>query len=59
MSERLIRVEAPHFTAALVMVDGRCAEAAPILKWALGKGEDWLRAYFAQKGWKAIEVWKK
>lgn len=56
MSERLIRVVAPHFVAALVMVDGRCTEAAPILKWAIGKGEDWLRAYFRDKGWRATEV---
>lgn len=55
-TERLIRVVAPHFVAALVTVDGLCTEAAPILKWAVGKGEDWLRAYFAQKGWKAHEV---
>jgi hypothetical protein len=59
MTERLISVDAPHFCAALVMVDGRCTEAAPILKWAVGKSEEWLRAYFAQKRWKAIEVWKK
>lgn len=58
MSERLISVDAPHFCAALVMVDGKCTEAAPILKWAVGKGEEWLRAYFKQKGWKATEVRK-
>jgi hypothetical protein len=56
VSERLIRVVAPHFVAALVMVDGRCTEAAPILKWAIGKSEEWLRAYFAGKGWRATEV---
>ncbi|MER8619191.1 hypothetical protein NKG99_20530 [Mesorhizobium sp. M1409] len=53
--ERLIRVEAPHFTAALVIVDGRCIKAPPILHWALGKGEGWLKAYFAQKGWEIEE----
>jgi hypothetical protein len=58
MKERLIRIEAPHFVAALVTVDGLCVEAAPLLKWAIGKGEGWLRAYFAQKGWRAMEVKK-
>lgn len=56
MSERLVRVEAPHFVAALVTVDGKCTEAAPILGWAVGKSEEWLRAYFKSKGWKATEV---
>lgn len=55
-SERLIRVEAPHFVAALIIFDGKCVAAAPILRWAKGKGVDWLRAYFEQKGWKAYEV---
>ena len=53
--ERLIRVEAPHFVAALVIVNGRCTKAAPILKWALGKGEGWLMAYFDDKGWEVEE----
>jgi hypothetical protein len=56
MGERLVRVEAPHFVAALVTVEGKCTEAAPILGWAIGKTEDELRAYFRRKAWKATEV---
>jgi hypothetical protein len=56
MSERLARIEAPHFVAYLVTVNGRCTEAAPILGWAIGKTESELRAYFARKNWKAIVV---
>lgn len=56
MSERLARVEAPHFVAGLVTVNGHCTEAAPILRWAIGKSESELRAYFARKKWKAIQV---
>lgn len=55
-NERLIRIEAKHFVAGIVMTDGRCTKAAPILKWAIGKSEEWLRAYFVDKGWKATEV---
>jgi hypothetical protein len=56
VSERLIRVEAPHFVAALVLVDGRCIEAAPILKWAVLKREAQLVEYFNRKGWKHEEI---
>jgi hypothetical protein len=56
MTERLIRVVAPHFVAGLVMVGGHCALAAPILRWALGKDAGELRAYFQRKGWRASVV---
>lgn len=54
--EILVRVLAPHFVAGFVMVDDRCTEAAPILRWAIGKGRDELRAYFIRRGWKASIV---
>ncbi len=53
MSEKLVQVTAPHFCAGLVMRDKVCVEAAPILKWCVGKGEHYLSHYFKQKGWKA------
>lgn len=56
VNEQLARVEAPHFVAGLILRDGRCSRAAPILKWAIGKTQDELRTYFAQKGWKATIV---
>jgi hypothetical protein len=49
----LVRVVAPHFCAGLIMVDGHCTEAAPILAWARGKDTTSLRKYFADRGWKA------
>ncbi len=51
--EFLVRVEAPHFVAGLLMRGLICTHAAPILKWAINKERDYLRSYFAKKGWKA------
>ena len=33
----LVRVEAPHFVAGMILVEGVCREAAPILRWMRGK----------------------
>ncbi len=53
----LIQVHAPHFVAGLVVEDGRCTEAAPILRrLCMGKGEVYLRHLFKQRGWRAIIV---
>lgn len=48
----LIVVRADHFTAALVSEHGRCIEAAPILKWTIGKPLAALRERFEEKGWR-------
>lgn len=55
----LISVSAPHFCASLILVkdnarapgDFVCTEAAPILRWALGKPWRALRRYFRSKGY--------
>lgn len=48
----LVRVVAPHFVAGLIMSNGLCTEAAPILRRrAIGKTRDQLRASFARLGW--------
>lgn len=52
----LVRVEAPHFVAGLVIEDGRCIEAAPILRWAIGKSESYLRSYIRRRAWRASVV---
>jgi len=52
-SEILVRVVAPHFVACLIVVNRRCTEAAPILRWAIGKTADELRVYFAKREWQA------
>lgn len=57
--ETLVRVEAPHFCAALIIRDDRCVHAAPILAWAVGLDSDALRQYFARKQWRATIVPRK
>jgi hypothetical protein len=53
----LVRVRAPHFTAALVLNEReRCTEAAPILHWAIGLTRDELRAEFSRRKWRAAVV---
>lgn len=52
----LVRVVAPHFVAGLVMDGAICRHSAPILKWAIGKNREELRAYFTRKGWKASVI---
>lgn len=58
MSEPLlVRVVAPHFVAGLVLDDaGIVRQAAPILKWTIGKPRAYLRADFAKRGWRAEVV---
>jgi len=52
----LVRVQAPHFTAGIVVEsqsnDSVCIEAAPILAWCKGKTNAQIRAYFDRKGWR-------
>lgn len=50
----LVGVDAPHFNAGLILRDGICVEAAPILSYCIGKDRAWLSAYFRRKGWKAV-----
>jgi hypothetical protein len=59
--ERIVQINAPHFTAALVLQQNpalrwRCVEAAPIIKWAVHKTEDQLREYFSRRNWMWEEV---
>ncbi len=50
----LIQVTAPHFVAGITLRDGFVVEAAPILKWAIGRNRAYLSAYFKRKGWEAV-----
>lgn len=56
MPVTLWAVDAPHFYAGIVS-DGteHIVEAAPILRWTIGKSRSELRAYFARKGWKVTK----
>ena len=51
-SETLVVIDAPHFYAGLVFTDLVVTEAAPILRWAIGKDATWLGAYCRKKHWK-------
>jgi hypothetical protein len=42
--------------AGIEVDDRRCLRAAPILKWAEGKGTEWLRDYFRYKNWQATVI---
>ena len=58
MGRMLVVIEAPHYAASIVI--GRKSfnsgvvvlEAAPILKWALGKSWLYCQEYFGRKGFK-------
>lgn len=47
----MLRIEAPHYVAGLVLAHDICVRAAPILKWARGKHKDYLLSYFKRKGY--------
>lgn len=51
----LVRVETPHFVAGIILLDGVCVEAAPIMSWAIGKREKELVDWFNKKGWEHEE----
>lgn len=60
MRRMLVWVRAPHYCAGLSI--GRkhptsgvvCVEAAPILRWALGKSWLEIKSYFAQKKFEVV-----
>jgi hypothetical protein len=53
---KLIQVHAPHFCAGFVSDGERVTEAAPILKYLVGRTEDFARSYLRKKGWRASVV---
>jgi hypothetical protein len=57
MSETLCRIEAPHFVAGIIAMDGRVIRAAPILKYMLGWNGVAVRDYCRKKHW-ALQVVK-
>jgi len=54
-TERLLRVEGPHFVAGAVWVphggSWACIEASPILRWMKGQTPAQAKAYLERKGW--------
>lgn len=50
-----MRVKAPHYCAGLVLDQGgECVEAAPILRWTIGKRWVALKHYFSEKGYEML-----
>ena len=50
--ERLLRVIAPHFVAGAIWRGRECIQAAPILRWMIGKQPASVAIYMTRKGWK-------
>lgn len=50
-NERVYQMKAPHFAAGVIFLGSLCIDAAPIVKWAIGKQLPWLQSYCARKGW--------
>jgi hypothetical protein len=49
-AERWIWVSLPHATFGLAVANGRVVDAAPIARWAIGKDESRVAAYFKRRG---------
>jgi hypothetical protein len=49
----VIRIEAPHFTAGVVLRDGIVVRAAPIVSYMRGWSQARVRSYCERKGWEA------
>lgn len=54
ITEILMRVTAPHFCAGVCIQDDRITDAAPILRWAVGKSVSWFIRYIKQKRWRGV-----
>lgn len=53
ITEILAQIEAPHFTAGIVLWDDKVVEAAPIVrKRLLGQKRSFVRKYCADQGWR-------
>lgn len=54
--EALWQISAPHFCAGLIVVGDKVKDAAPILKWSIGKDWPWVRDYCKSKKWSGKRV---
>ena len=53
---KLLRIEAPHFVAGLVLERKRVVDGAPILRYMRNWSYSQVRNYCAKKGWSWEEV---
>lgn len=51
----LVRVQAPHFVAGFI-TDGTVREAAPILRWLVGREDEQARVAIRRKRWSAAVI---
>ena len=56
MTGRLIWVSLPHATFGLLVADGVITKAPPIARWAIGRGEHEVAAYYRRRGAEFREV---
>ena len=54
MTKQLLRIEAPHFVAGALFTRGRCVDAAPILRWCVGKPLLTITDYCKRRSWKTV-----
>lgn len=47
---RIIQVLLPHATFGLIVSGGMIVEAAPIARWAVGRGEREVAGYYRRRG---------
>jgi hypothetical protein len=54
----IAQITSPTYCAALVIENDHVVEAAPIIKWTIGKHRGWIVSYFRQqKGFKIEAAW--
>jgi len=58
MGTMLVRVDGSFLTAGFVLdlKTRRCIQAAPIIKYFIGKSATWIRNYCDKRGWVAKRV---
>jgi len=47
-----IQITSHYFCAGIIIIEGMCREAAPIIKWMVGKEYSYLRNYCFRKNWR-------
>lgn len=52
----MLIVDSGYYVAGLIFEGDTCIEAAPIVKWAVGKNKDYLLRYFLNKKFKVEEI---
>lgn len=52
----MLTIDSGYYYAGLIFEDNLCVQAAPILKWAIGKDKRFLINYFLKKKFKVVEI---